>query len=200
MPLCFDIKCRNCGEEDFVVSDYRSVRVDDQDIILPHPGESDAIKQYGLTEDQAALNGQLFHNEGYACRDYGEVIFLKRPILPGGIVLCSTKTKVMFVIILFLACVFLVFTDTNIFCLLLLLASALIACVFINDRRVRQKVKKHHDIHYKQQCYHCQSENIIQIGAYLLSNNVLLRCTACGEKQASCKPDGVSLSRDKRRA
>jgi len=188
MAICFDIKCEKCGSEELVVSDYLSIRLGNKDILLPHPGEEEKLQEYGYTKEKSALEGKLIQNEGYACNDCGGITFIKSLVLPDIGFLGTKKSNLLFLPILSFSILFPIFTDYNIFYMQLFVL-AIMAILYIPVRKyvIQQNTLKKHGFQNKQECRNCKSENIIQIGTYLIKKKCLLLCDKCGERRRHCE-------------
>lgn len=185
MPIIHNYKCQNCGDESFVVHHCLSLRIDDKEIPLPHPGESSEILKYGCTRLQAAKAGRLYENEAYACDSCKELFYKPSLELPKGMP-PSRKSNIILGILIFPLMVYLKFNGVDVCTISGVFLPIGIVFVLvvsrIEEKRLHRRLIAEHSPPEVKNCPYCNSEQIAPLSDLHLriGDNLPLKCPACG--------------------
>ena len=193
MSLVFDTTCRNCNAKTFHLSDYLSLRIGDEYVCIPHPCESENIKEHGVTLEEAAVAGRLRRNTAYACRECGKVSYSPELELPVG----GTRgwvTMVVMALMFFVVYGAVLLLGLSEWWMLPAVILLGIGVAEVHRRLIRKRVLKAHGFPVDTRCQACESTDTVGVGAFILEEDGVMLCDECGAREQVCDEDGQWMS------
>lgn len=194
MSAGYDTKCRCCGAQGGVISDYVTLRQGEEEVGLPHPAEEKTLKELGLTWDKAASRGRLLRYEGRLCRSCGEVFYVKSVAWPNG-----QLPGLMVFVIAGICLGFALFAWWGVASDLLLAwllffttALAFLAHHLILGALFLGKVRRRFGCVPSNACSRCGSDDTVDALIGVGREKLAARCSKCGER--ACKVGSIWMS------
>lgn len=194
MPPGYDLKCNSCGNESSIVDYYLSVVIDGQEKSLPHPAESETLKEkYNCTMDDAGWFGLLRKNDGYICKSCGLTNYIKSFYLPESLLVpFSGVTKVFLILTVIILCCLLFAIEMNHFLkVITVVVYSVIVALLLTWIKKKKTIKKY-SFPVDMSCEKCGSTELVNFWPYLEDKENKVLCSKCDKREMTMESSWIS--------